>query len=52
MNKYSLSNLALQEMLSNVGFNDGIPIDEAFFQKNISGRHNPDIAKDVGMSAL
>jgi hypothetical protein len=38
-------------MLFNIGFNDGIPIDEAFFQKHISGRHNPEIAKDVGMSA-
>ncbi|GAQ85962.1 HAD-superfamily hydrolase [Klebsormidium nitens] len=38
---------SFQEMLSNVGFNGGIPIDEAFFQKNISGRHNPDIAKDL-----
>lgn len=26
------------------GYNGGVPIDEAFFRKHISGRHNPEIA--------
>jgi hypothetical protein len=33
-----------QELLVKHGFNNGIPIDEAFFRKHISGRHNPVIA--------
>ncbi|XP_042397243.1 haloacid dehalogenase-like hydrolase domain-containing protein Sgpp [Zingiber officinale] len=35
---------AFREMLSKIGYNNGIPIDEEFFIKNISGRHNDDIA--------
>lgn len=30
-----------------VGFNGGVPITEEFFIKHISGRHNPDIARDL-----
>lgn len=36
-----------QEILSEVGFNGGQPIDEAFFRARISGRHNPEIAADL-----
>lgn len=39
--------LAFQEILSEVGFNGGEPIDEAFFSSRISGRHNPEIAADL-----
>ncbi|KAB2053953.1 hypothetical protein ES319_A12G221600v1 [Gossypium barbadense] len=35
---------AFQEMLLEIGFNNGVPIDEEFFIKNIAGRHNDDIA--------
>lgn len=38
---------AFQEILSEVGFNGGQPIDEAFFRQHISGRHNPEIAADL-----
>lgn len=36
-----------QEMLVELGYNDGKVIDEAFFQKMIAGRHNDDIANDL-----
>jgi hypothetical protein len=36
-----------QELLVKQGFNNGIPIDEAFFRKHISGRHNPVIAAGI-----
>ncbi|CAI5965782.1 unnamed protein product [Closterium sp. NIES-64] len=39
--------LAFQRMLSDVGFDGGRPIDEAFFRTRISGRHNPDIGRDL-----
>ncbi|OMO93078.1 HAD-superfamily hydrolase, subfamily IA, variant 3 [Corchorus olitorius] len=32
------------EMLQEIGFNNGVPIDEEFFIKNIAGKHNDDIA--------
>ncbi|XP_022870652.1 haloacid dehalogenase-like hydrolase domain-containing protein Sgpp isoform X2 [Olea europaea var. sylvestris] len=35
---------AFREMLQEIGFNGGVPIDEEFFIKNIAGRHNDDIA--------
>lgn len=35
---------SFQNILVEVGFQDGVPIDEAFFRKHISGRHNPEIA--------
>ncbi|EFJ43061.1 hypothetical protein VOLCADRAFT_66286 [Volvox carteri f. nagariensis] len=38
---------AFQEILLELGFNDGQPIDEAFFRRRISGRHNPAIAADL-----
>lgn len=36
-----------QNILVEVGFQGGVPIDEAFFRKHISGRHNPEIAGDL-----
>ncbi|KAJ7551451.1 hypothetical protein O6H91_06G016100 [Diphasiastrum complanatum] len=39
--------LAFREMLQEVGFQGGVPIDEEFFQKHISGRHNHDIGVDL-----
>ncbi|KIZ05035.1 hypothetical protein MNEG_2922 [Monoraphidium neglectum] len=39
--------LCFQEILSEVGFDGGRPIDEAFFRARISGRHNPEIAADL-----
>ncbi|GIL60993.1 hypothetical protein Vafri_15417 [Volvox africanus] len=38
---------AFQEILAEVGFNGGRPIDEVFFRRHISGRHNPEIAADL-----
>ncbi|GIM14661.1 hypothetical protein Vretimale_17610 [Volvox reticuliferus] len=38
---------AFQEILAEVGFDGGRPIDEAFFRRHISGRHNPEIAADL-----
>uniref|UniRef100_A0A7N0V0Y5 Haloacid dehalogenase-like hydrolase domain-containing protein Sgpp n=1 Tax=Kalanchoe fedtschenkoi TaxID=63787 RepID=A0A7N0V0Y5_KALFE len=35
---------AFREMLQEIGYNGGVPIDEAFFVKNIAGKHNDDIA--------
>ncbi|KAE8712790.1 Haloacid dehalogenase-like hydrolase domain-containing protein Sgpp [Hibiscus syriacus] len=35
---------AFRDMLLEIGFNNGVPIDEEFFIKNIAGRHNTDIA--------
>ncbi|KVH91916.1 HAD-like domain-containing protein, partial [Cynara cardunculus var. scolymus] len=35
---------AFREMLLEIGFNGGVPIDEEFFIKNIAGKHNDDIA--------
>ncbi|WOG90144.1 hypothetical protein DCAR_0209387 [Daucus carota subsp. sativus] len=34
---------AFQEMFAKIGFNDGVPITEEFFVKNIAGKHNQDI---------
>ncbi|KAJ4950437.1 hypothetical protein NE237_027269 [Protea cynaroides] len=39
--------LGYREMLLEIGFNDGVPIDEEFFVKNISGKHNPDICRAI-----
>lgn len=36
-----------QELLVEVGFQDGQPIDEEFYRQHISGRHNPEIAADL-----
>eukprot|EP00270_Netrium_digitus_P014739 TRINITY_DN5079_c0_g1_i1.p1 TRINITY_DN5079_c0_g1~~TRINITY_DN5079_c0_g1_i1.p1 ORF type:complete len:309 (+),score=85.48 TRINITY_DN5079_c0_g1_i1:228-1154(+) len=38
---------AFQDILVEVGFQGGIPIDDEFFRKHISGRHNPDIGADL-----
>eukprot|EP00775_Hariotina_reticulata_P003528 gene3528-3797_t len=38
---------AFQELLVEVGFQDGQPIDEEFYRQHISGRHNPEIAADL-----
>lgn len=35
---------AFRVMLQEIGYNDGVPVDEEFFIKNISGKHNDDIA--------
>ncbi|KAL8511191.1 hypothetical protein ACS0TY_017858 [Phlomoides rotata] len=35
---------AFCEMLQEIGFNGGVPIDEDFFVKNIAGKHNKDVA--------
>lgn len=35
---------AFREMLLEIGFNGGVPIDEEYFVKNIAGKHNDDIA--------
>ncbi|KAH9323928.1 hypothetical protein KI387_018567, partial [Taxus chinensis] len=35
--------LAFRDMLQEVGFQGGVPINEEFFSKNISGKHNDDI---------
>ena len=34
-------------ILLELGFNGGVPIDEAFYNRTISGRHNPDITADL-----
>ncbi|GBG80257.1 hypothetical protein CBR_g30623 [Chara braunii] len=39
--------LAFQELLAEIGFNDGVPIDKEFFVRVIAGRHNPDIVRDL-----
>lgn len=39
--------LRFQDILVEVGFDAGKPIDEPFFRRVISGRHNPDIAADL-----
>eukprot|EP00850_Spirogloea_muscicola_P015368 SM000117S25488 [mRNA] locus=s117:123004:124571:+ [translate_table: standard] len=39
--------LAFRECLQEVGFQDGVPIDEAFFQQRISGRANSEIGADL-----
>lgn len=38
---------AFQEILVELGYNSGSPIDEAFFRAHIAGRHNPEIAADL-----
>ncbi|CAO2837941.1 unnamed protein product [Amaranthus hypochondriacus] len=40
-----LHHYAFREMLQEIGFNGGVPIDEEFFIKNIAGKHNDDIAR-------
>ncbi|XP_042510789.1 haloacid dehalogenase-like hydrolase domain-containing protein Sgpp [Macadamia integrifolia] len=35
--------LAFREMLLEIGFNGGVPIDEDFYVKTIAGKHNPDL---------
>ncbi|KAK6262760.1 hypothetical protein QUC31_008576 [Theobroma cacao] len=39
-----LHHYAFREMLQEIGFNNGVPIDEEFFVENIAGKHNHDIA--------
>lgn len=34
-------------MLIENNFQNGVPIDEAFYRQHISGRHNPEIAADL-----
>ncbi|GKD62846.1 haloacid dehalogenase-like hydrolase domain-containing protein Sgpp [Tanacetum coccineum] len=34
---------AFRDMLQEIGFNDGAPIDEEFFINNISGKHNEEL---------
>ncbi|OAP10435.1 hypothetical protein AXX17_AT2G35620 [Arabidopsis thaliana] len=36
--------IAFQELLQEIGFNNGVPIDEKFFVENIAGKHNSEIA--------
>ncbi|KAM7260171.1 hypothetical protein ACFE04_015912 [Oxalis oulophora] len=36
---------AFKVMLQEIGFNNGVPIDEDFFIQNIAGKHNDDIAR-------
>ncbi|XP_048634564.1 haloacid dehalogenase-like hydrolase domain-containing protein Sgpp isoform X1 [Brassica napus] len=36
--------IAFQELLQQIGFNNGVPIDEKFFIANIAGKHNSEIA--------
>uniref|UniRef100_A0A9I9D6R4 Haloacid dehalogenase-like hydrolase domain-containing protein Sgpp n=1 Tax=Cucumis melo TaxID=3656 RepID=A0A9I9D6R4_CUCME len=38
---------AFQEMLQEIGFNGGIPIDEEFYIKNIAGKNNADITQKL-----
>jgi HAD superfamily hydrolase (TIGR01509 family) len=38
---------AFQEALVARGFNGGEPIDDEFYRQRISGRHNPEIARDL-----
>jgi len=40
-----LHHYAFREMLQEIGFNNGVPIDEEFFIQNIAGKHNDDIAR-------
>ncbi|EXC26727.1 Phosphorylated carbohydrates phosphatase [Morus notabilis] len=40
-----LHHYAFREMLQEIGFNGGVPIDEDFFIENIAGKHNDDIAR-------
>ncbi|CAN6844132.1 unnamed protein product, partial [Brassica oleracea] len=36
--------IAFQELLQQIGFNNGVPIEEKFFIANIAGKHNSEIA--------
>lgn len=36
-----------QDILVEVGYNNGVPIDWAFFNAHISGRHNPEICAEL-----
>ncbi|XP_022965155.1 haloacid dehalogenase-like hydrolase domain-containing protein Sgpp isoform X1 [Cucurbita maxima] len=38
---------AFREMLQEIGFNGGVPIDEEFFIKNVAGKHNDDVARAI-----
>lgn len=40
-----LHHYAFREMLQEIGFNGGVPIDEDFFIEHIAGKHNDDIAR-------
>ncbi|KAL9249073.1 Haloacid dehalogenase-like hydrolase domain-containing protein [Drosera capensis] len=39
--------IAFREMLQEIGFNGGVPIDEEFFIEHVAGKHNDDIARDL-----
>ncbi|MEW5300202.1 MAG: hypothetical protein WDW38_003041 [Sanguina aurantia] len=39
--------LTYQDILVEVGYNNGVPIDWAFFNAHISGRHNPEICAEL-----
>ncbi|PON34063.1 HAD hydrolase, subfamily IA [Parasponia andersonii] len=38
---------AFRELLLEIGYNGGVPIDEDFFIENIAGKHNDDIARAI-----
>lgn len=51
-NNTTHSSNRFQEVLVEVGFQGGVPIDEDFFRTHISGRHNPEIAGRVGFGGV
>ncbi|XP_062073776.1 haloacid dehalogenase-like hydrolase domain-containing protein Sgpp [Humulus lupulus] len=42
-----LHHQAFREILLEIGYNRGVPIDNDFFIKNIAGKHNDDIARAI-----
>lgn len=42
-----LSATRYQDILVEVGYNNGVPIDWDFFNAHISGRHNPEICAEL-----
>ncbi|KAK6935036.1 Haloacid dehalogenase-like hydrolase [Dillenia turbinata] len=38
---------AFREMLQEIGYNGGVPVDQDFFVENIAGKHNDDIARSL-----
>ncbi|KAF4362587.1 hypothetical protein F8388_011414 [Cannabis sativa] len=42
-----LHHQAFSEILLEIGYNGGVPIDDEFFIKNIAGKHNHDIARAI-----
>lgn len=39
--------IILSWIISQIGFNNGVPIDEKFFIANIAGKHNSEIARGL-----